>query len=100
MPWGAKYAGTTLVDMYLAELAAHAWDLAVSTGQVDRLDRSLAVPALEGARAWIKPEYRNLVGPGSPSRSEVNLPPDGTEWDRFVAFMGRDPRISFSRRDT
>jgi hypothetical protein len=28
MPWGEEYAGATLVDMYLAELAAHAWDLA------------------------------------------------------------------------
>jgi uncharacterized protein (TIGR03086 family) len=98
MPWGAEYAGTTLVDMYVAELAAHAWDLAIATGQVDRLDRSLAVPALEGARAWIKPEYRNLVGPGSPFGPEVHLAPNASEWGRFVAFMGRDPRISFSRR--
>jgi uncharacterized protein (TIGR03086 family) len=100
MPWGAEYAGTTLVDMYVAELAAHAWDLAVATGQVDRLDRSLAVAALQGARGWIKPEYRNLVGPGSPFGSVVNLAPDASEWDHFVAFMGRDPRISFRRRDT
>jgi len=100
MPWGAEYAGTTLVDMYVAELAAHAWDLAAATGQVDRLDRSLAVPALQGARAWIKPEYRNLVGPGSPFGSEVHLAPDANGWDRFVAFVGRDPRISFSRPNT
>src|SRR6202453_3131710 len=25
MPWGEEYSGATLVDMYLAELAAHAW---------------------------------------------------------------------------
>jgi uncharacterized protein (TIGR03086 family) len=100
MPWGAEYAGTTLVDMYVAELAAHAWDLAVATGQVDLLDRSLALPALEGAQAWIEPEYRNMVGPGSPFGSEVELAPDASEWDRFVAFMGRDPRISFRRQDT
>lgn len=31
MPWGEEFTGATLVDMYLAELAAHAWDLAVST---------------------------------------------------------------------
>ncbi len=37
MPWGEEYTGATLVDMYLAELAAHAWDLALATGQIDRV---------------------------------------------------------------
>ena len=32
MPWGEEYTGADLVDMYLAELAAHAWDLARATG--------------------------------------------------------------------
>jgi uncharacterized protein (TIGR03086 family) len=31
MPWGEQYKGAALVDMYLAELAAHAWDLARAT---------------------------------------------------------------------
>ena len=57
--------------MYLAELAAHAWDLARATGQLDKLDPSLALPALEGARAMIKPQYRNMVEPGSPFGAEV-----------------------------
>lgn len=68
MPWGEEYTGATLVDMYLAELAAHAWDLARATGQIDKLDPSLALPALEGARAMIKPQYRNMVEPGGPFR--------------------------------
>ena len=67
MPWGAKYTGATLVDMYLAELAAHAWDLAWATGRIDELDPSVPVTAFErGARAMIKPEYRDMVEPGSP----------------------------------
>ena len=37
MPWGEEYTGATLVDMYLAELAAHTWDLAQATEQLDRL---------------------------------------------------------------
>src|SRR5579862_1117949 len=49
MPWGEEYTGATLVNMYLAELAAHAGDLALATGQLDRLDPSLAVSALDGA---------------------------------------------------
>ncbi len=97
MPWGEEYSGATLVDMYLAELAAHAWDLASATGQLDRLDPSLALAALDGARAMVKPEYRNMVAPGSPFGSEVLPPPDADDWDRLAAFTGRDPRIPYER---
>jgi len=92
MPWGEQCTGADLVDMYLAELAAHAWDLARATGQLDRLDSSLAVPALDGARATFKLEYRNIVAPGSPFAAEVVPPPGANDWERFVAFTGRDPR--------
>jgi hypothetical protein len=34
MPWGEEYTGATLVDMYLAELAAHTWDLARATERI------------------------------------------------------------------
>jgi uncharacterized protein (TIGR03086 family) len=75
MPWGEEYTGASLVDMYLAELAAHSWDLARATGQIDKLDPSLALPALEGARAMIKPQYRNMVEPGALSgRRSTQLP--------------------------
>jgi uncharacterized protein (TIGR03086 family) len=92
MPWGDEYTGAALVDMYLVELAAHAWDLAHATGQLARLDPTLAGPALNGARTMMKPTYRDMVGPGSPFAAELQPPPDADEWDRFVAFMGRDPR--------
>jgi uncharacterized protein (TIGR03086 family) len=92
MPWGEEYTGATLVDMYLAELAAHAWDLARATGQLDRLDPSIAAPALEGARAMIKPQYRDMVGPGAPFGAEVDPPAGADDWERLAAFMGRDPR--------
>jgi uncharacterized protein (TIGR03086 family) len=94
MPWGEVYTGASLVDMYLAELATHAWDLAQATSQLDRLDRSLALPALEGARALIKPHYRDMVEPGAPFGAEVPLPPGADNWERLAAFMGRDPRVS------
>ena len=97
MPWGEEYSGATLVNMYLAELAAHAWDLALATGQLDRLDPSLAVSALDGARAMIKPEYRDMVATGSPFGAEVPPPPDADDWERLAAFMGRDPRASLDR---
>jgi uncharacterized protein (TIGR03086 family) len=91
MPWGEEFTGAYLVDMYLAELAAHAWDLARATGQIDKLDPSLALPALEGARATIRPEYRNLVEPGSPFGAEVRPASGADDWERLAAFMGRDP---------
>jgi uncharacterized protein (TIGR03086 family) len=97
MPWGEEYTGAALVDMYLAELAGHAWDLARATAQLNRLDPTLAVPALNGARAMIKPAYRNMVRPGSPFGTEVQPPPEADDWERFVAFMGRDPRAPLGR---
>jgi len=96
MPWGEKYTGATLVNMYLAELAAHAWDLAEATGQLDRLDPSLARPALNGALAMMKPEYRDMVESGSPFGAVVPPPPGADDWERLAAFMGRDPRASVS----
>jgi uncharacterized protein (TIGR03086 family) len=92
MPWGEEYTGATLIDMYLAELATHAWDLARATGQIEELDLSVAVAALEGARAMMKPEYRDTVEPGSPFGAELPPPPGADDWDRLAAFMGRDPR--------
>ncbi len=94
MPWGEVYRGSTVVDMYLAELAAHAWDLASATGRLDRLDPALAPVALDAARAMLKPEYRNAMEEGSPFGSEVEPPADATDWERFAAFMGRHPRGS------
>ena len=94
MPWGEEYTGATLVDMYLAELAAHAWDLARATVQLGKLDPSLALPALEGARAMIKPHYRNMVGPGAPFGTEVSPAPGADDWERLAAFTGRDPRTT------
>ena len=96
MPWGEEYTRASLVDMYLAELAVHAWDLARATGQIDKLDPSLALPALEGARAWIKPQYRNMVEPGAPFGAEVYPAPDADGWERLAAFMGRDPRATLT----
>ena len=85
------------MDMYLAELAAHAWDLARATGQLDRLDPSLALPALDGARAMIEPQYRNMVEVGTPYAAEVPPPPGADDWERLAAFMGRDPRAAIGR---
>jgi uncharacterized protein (TIGR03086 family) len=92
MPWGERYTGAAFIDMYLLELAVHAWDLARATGQLDQLASKLAAPALSGAHAFIKPEFRNVAGPGAPFGAELPPPPGASAWERFVAFTGRDPR--------
>lgn len=74
MPWGETYTGSTLVDMYLAELATHTWDLAAATGQLERLERDLAVIALDSARSMHEPEYRKQLAEGSPFGTEVQAP--------------------------
>lgn len=98
MPWGETYTGATLVAMYLTELAAHAWDLAVATGRPGSLDPAFAGPALDAARSMLKPEYRDVAGPGSPFGPEVEPPGDATAWERFAAFTGRQPRAWLDRR--
>lgn len=98
MPWGEEYTGATLVDMYLAELASHAWDLAYATGHLDKLHRSLPLSALGGAQAMIKPQYRNMIEPGAPFGDAVPPPSGADDWDRLAAFMGRDPRGPLGRQ--
>jgi uncharacterized protein (TIGR03086 family) len=44
MPWGETYTGSTLVDMYLSELMAHAWDLAVAIGRTPECEEDLGPP--------------------------------------------------------
>ena len=92
MPRGETYTGATLVNMYLAELPGHAWDLAAATGELDQLDAKLAPRALQAAGATLKPGYRHLMGPGNPYGAEVEAPSDATDWERFAAFMGHQPR--------
>ena len=65
-----------------AEEAAQAWGdnsslsrryaIPVGRGQADKLDPSLALPDPEGRRALIKPQYRDLAGPGVPFGAEVS----------------------------
>lgn len=89
MPWGETYTGATLVDMYLSELMAHAWDLAVATGQTPGCDQELATAALAAAHTMLRPEYRDAMGIGNPFGAEQPAGDDATTLERFAAFMGR-----------
>lgn len=92
MPWGETYDGYTIVNLFVTELAGHAWDLASATGQLDRLDPGLAPGALAGAKAMLKPEYRDLMGKGNPFGAEVEAPAGASDWEKLAAFLGRNPR--------
>ncbi len=47
MPWGEEYTGATLLDMYVAELATHAWGPGPGHGTARRLE---SVSSCAGAR--------------------------------------------------
>lgn len=89
MPWGETYTGSTLIDVYLSELMAHAWDLAVATGQSPSCNQDLASAALTAAHAMLRPEYRNMMGVGNPFGAEQPAADRATTLERFAAFMGR-----------
>lgn len=95
MPWGEAYTGAQLVNMYLAELATHSWDLAAATGQTLPSDE-LAVTALDGAREVIRPEYRDAMGRGEPFGAEADAPEGASRWEQLAAFMGRASRPSLA----
>lgn len=90
MPWDETYSGAALVDMYVMELATHAWDLAMATDQVHALDPSAPVEALACANEILLPAYRNAEG--FPFGFEVPAPENATPWEQLAAFMGRQPR--------
>ena len=52
------------------------------------------IVADELGQALIKPQYRDLAGPGVPFGAEVCPGPGADDWERLAAFMGRDPRTT------
>jgi uncharacterized protein (TIGR03086 family) len=87
LPWGT-YPAPAVVDIYLSELVAHAWDLAVATGHLDLLDDDLAEAALVAAPPVIPAAFRGGEIPFGPV---VDVEPDAGVYDRFAGFMGRTP---------
>lgn len=89
MPWGETHTGSMLIDMYLSELMAHAWDLAKATGHTPSCDQALASAALDAAHTMLRPEYRDMMGVGNPFGAERPTADGATTLERFAAFMGR-----------
>ena len=93
VPWGEEYTGATLVDMYLAELAAHAWDLARATGQT----RQVGLPSpcrTPGGTGHDRTSVPQRGRASSPFGAEVYPAPGADGWERLAAFIGRDPRTT------
>lgn len=81
--------GSMVFAMMLGEYLGHGWDLATATFQAVPYSAAEAEAALEGLRGILQPEYR---GPDQSFGLEVEPPADATPVERFIAFVGRDPR--------
>jgi uncharacterized protein (TIGR03086 family) len=85
MPFG-ELPATWQVGQQIADLAVHAWDVALATGQSPDVDTAVVEYAFEWGRQNLKPEFRGAAfGP------EITVPADAPVYDRLVGFFGRDP---------
>jgi uncharacterized protein (TIGR03086 family) len=92
LPGLGEVPARTPVDMQVAELAVHAWDLATATGQSIDLDPEVAEVGLAMMRANLAPQFRGTEAEGKSFGPEVDPGPDAGPYERLVAFAGRDPR--------
>jgi uncharacterized protein (TIGR03086 family) len=83
-----------IVDQQVAELAQHAWDLAVATGQRDMLDDNIAAEALMWASQTLKPEFRGPESSGKAFGEQRPFAADAPTCDQLAAFFGRDPSFA------
>lgn len=90
MPWG-ETTFENAADMTLADVLAHTWDAAVATGQPRELPAGPIGVADAFTRGMLKPEYR-ADGPDATFGPEVEVDGECSPTDRFVAWLGRDPR--------
>jgi len=84
MPFG-KVSGRRLAAMRRNEALAHAWDIAVATGQSTNLDPELAEEALNNYRALLDGRDRSQM----PFDAEQPAPPGANAADRLAAYLGR-----------
>ncbi|WP_299540137.1 TIGR03086 family metal-binding protein [uncultured Streptomyces sp.] len=88
---GSELPAPMVLDMTLMEYLAHGWDLAVATGQPVPFTEEEGAAVLARAEGTLPPRYR---GPGQAFGDVVPVAADAPAVDRFVAFMGRDPRAA------
>jgi uncharacterized protein (TIGR03086 family) len=86
--------GFIVLDMLSMEYIGHGIDLARATGQHNSFTDEQARLALEASQRLIQPEYRG-TGPDQ-FHPIVETAADADNIDRFVAFLGRDPKWGVS----
>ena len=88
--WRKAGAGPA-IDMQIAELAVHAWDLASATDEQVSLDPMLAEVGLAWMRGMLKDEHRGSEADGKSFGPEVDVADDAPAYERLAAFAGRRP---------
>lgn len=92
LPHSHPYTGDNpvpvLIDrIYTGDVFFHTWDLARSNRLDDTLDPDLVHDAYVGMSA-----SEEFLRPTGQFGEQQPLPPDPTETERLMAFLGRDPR--------
>ncbi|MEV6875035.1 TIGR03086 family metal-binding protein [Amycolatopsis sp. NPDC051128] len=87
------FPGTVALHMHLVDTVAHGWDLARTLGLPYEPDAEAVDAALRLAER-IPAEGREVNGSFA---RRVDVPPDASELDRFLALLGRDPAWTLSR---
>ncbi|MHB8244488.1 MAG: TIGR03086 family metal-binding protein [Acidimicrobiales bacterium] len=85
LPWGT-FSGSAIAEMYAIEMAVHAWDLAVATGQDQKLDDELSEALLPAARKLIP---AGLRGGEVPFAAVVDVDTNASASDQLAGFLGR-----------
>lgn len=80
---------TVVATAQLLDSAVHAWDLARSLGEDYEAAPDIVAPALAMAEQIPDDESRD-----GPTRAFAHaLPVKGTDWERLLRLLGRDPRV-------
>ena len=86
---GGEQPAQMVLNMTLMEYLAHGWDLAVATDQPIPYTDDEASAVLERAQTTLPAQYR---GPDKVFGDIVEVADSAPAIDRFVGFMGRQPR--------
>lgn len=84
-----EVSAASCVELQIAELLIHGWDLATATGQPTGIDPELGKPALAWARQNLLPQFRGDEGSGRSFGAEMPVPEAAPLHDRLAAFFGR-----------
>jgi uncharacterized protein (TIGR03086 family) len=90
LPFGI-FPAPVVAMIYVQEQVTHGWDLAVATGQVSKLDPTLAEAVLPVVAQLVPAEVR---GGEMPFEAVVEVPPTASAYDRLAGYLGRQPLLA------